>query len=331
MKITAGFGIKADYNPVSMKLTTPITCISLIALAASPASALLIESFETDSSYGGDSALWSSCGTTGFSAALSTTGATDGSYSLAATVPTSWANGVKTGSSTTDLGSLVFPVVLGTNTKLAMDVTVSSDFTASGDIFVAMQGNGDNSVSLAWSQQGVSVNPGEATTISFDMTDFPVLQSDNSYLNTDISTTLQGCGWWYEFILIYNFTEVGTVYIDNIRCYGPILWVATGLNSDTWYGDVYAAESTEEGWIYAYDQDQWQYAVGTTDGMFTWDEDLGWTWVLDDYYPYVYNYDDDIWLYFAGVVDSVRWYYAYGAESGYWTTDADVTVDAYAE
>jgi len=95
---------------------------------------------------------------------------------------------------------------------------------------------------------------------------------------------------------------------DNFEAYGAYLWGNPDAWDQTWYGNVYAFKNGE-GWMFSDENMCYQYAIGTTDGMWVYDRELGWSWTAHDVYPYVYFENYSMWGYFyAGHSETDRWY-----------------------
>jgi hypothetical protein len=307
-----------------MKPITQILGISVLAmLGTSPASAILVESFEDSTSFGGTGANWT-IQTDGvkasFAVALSTTDVTNGTHSLAVTVPGEWTNGISDiGNATEALGSVSLQGLLTTNPYLYIDITTSSSITDAGQIWFCMQGGGIKDMS--WTQNGFPV-PAGTSTLAIDLTNFN---------GSDLSTSIADCTVWYKVFFNFNFAQAGTVYMDNIRAYGSRLWLSSDATGATRiaspYGNVYPLQ-TGEGWFVSCDNMDWQYGVGTKTGMAVYDPELGWLWTNESTYPYYYDYAQSAWVYYLtsySTTAKVRWYYIWnlGGKSG-WSTAADL-------
>jgi len=308
-----------------MKPYTPITgLISLLAvLGTTPASAILIESWETDV-FSGSTIYWENPNTAS-AITLSfdtTTGVTEGSRSLKIETTGGWQNALSFGSdgtsysnTTPELGGVSIREILAENNTLVADVYPVTG-TGWGSLTLAF--NGD----FLWQQvSSQSFTEGSQNTLTWTIDD------------TLVSQFVASSYFQMWFIVQNADATAGTVYLDNIRAYGPRLWLTSSADAstpeDSWYGTVWSLQ-TGEGWFASADQMAWQYGIGTDDGMWTFDSELGWAWTNDAVYPYFYLYDSDSWGYYYidySTENEERWYFLWTSEGDTgWSTDTDASL-----
>jgi hypothetical protein len=148
----------------------------------------------------------------------------------------------------------------------------------------------------------------------------------NSYVAEDFYEIQPGSG---------DSTFLGTFKLystGELTFTGFSIWGSTGVNDDTWYGDVYAAESINDGWIYSADNAAWQYVSGTRNtSVWLYDNKMAvWIWTSKSVYPYYYVASLANWVGYCGLVDngdgtSTRWYYVWLVDgSNGWSTETDM-------
>ncbi|MEX0326423.1 MAG: beta-propeller domain-containing protein [Puniceicoccaceae bacterium] len=128
--------------------------------------------------------------------------------------------------------------------------------------------------------------------------------------STDAAGAVHGLQWLFHPDTMREIDNNATDAGDFWRESGWFGWYAHSLQDPAWLHHL------EHGALYAVVDDNPE-----TNGVYLWDDEIGFVWTQANTYPHLYAYDRDQWLYYlsGSGIDAVRWFYDYG--SGWFSLD----------
>jgi hypothetical protein len=93
---------------------------------------------------------------------------------------------------------------------------------------------------------------------------------------------------------------------------------AEGWWQSPWFGSFFMGDG--KGWI-RHEDLGWLYHIPDSEGVWLWQEKLGWTWTGSGIYPYLFLHQEKGWIFFHGSDGKRSVFYDFG--SGGWIILSD--------